>query len=304
LRNFGLTIDADGYSHFWSNPFGTETGRNASPAAELIFLMPGWLRFLIKPKEGWAISYHDYSSQEVIIAAADSHDLKMISDYYKDIYLQRATRAGKAPVGATKATHKDIRDRFKPLVLGINYGQTCYGLAKRLGITQAEAQELLSQYLADYPDFARRRQAIVNGVRRPNRTFFTPLGWPFWVGGQGKSAHTARKMSNHPIQSTGADMMRVAMIALTEAGIRVCCSLHDGFLITAPIDQIEEHARLTNIIMKGAGAALLGVQVMVGSPVITRYPDRFVPEDKEGKNVHSTWELVQHELARLRRKAA
>jgi DNA polymerase I len=33
-------------------------------------------------------------------------------------------------------------------------------------------------------------------------------------------------------------MMRIAAIAATEAGIEVCCPVHDAFLISAPIDRM------------------------------------------------------------------
>jgi hypothetical protein len=42
LARFGLPADADGRSRFFANNFGTVTGRNAPPAREFIFLLPGW----------------------------------------------------------------------------------------------------------------------------------------------------------------------------------------------------------------------------------------------------------------------
>ena len=34
---------------------------------------------------------------------------------------------------------------------------------------------------------------------------------------------------NFPMQAGGAEMMRIAAIAATEAGIEVCCPVHDAF---------------------------------------------------------------------------
>jgi hypothetical protein len=39
---------------------------------------------------------------------------------------------------------------------------------------------------------------------------------------------------NWPIQSAGADLMRIVCIAATEAGIELVAPVHDGFLIVAP----------------------------------------------------------------------
>jgi hypothetical protein len=50
-------------------------------------------------------------------------------------------------------------------------------------------------------------------------------------------------------------------------------------------------------IMKAAGKALLGVEVLVGTPDVVRWPDRFIPEDKKG--AHDTYRLILRELRRL-----
>jgi hypothetical protein len=102
---------------------------------------------------------------------------------------------------------------------------------------------------------------------------------------------------NHPMQAGGADWMRIIMIAATEAGIQVCFSLHDGFMILAPEDRIEADAQRMVAIIKGAGAALLGVPVLVGEPEIVRWPDRFVPDNENGE--HEAWRMIVNHLDRL-----
>ena len=41
------------------------------------------------------------------------------------------------------------------------------------------------------------------------------------------------------MQANGAEMMRLAAIAATEAGIEVCAPVHDAFLIAAPLSRLE-----------------------------------------------------------------
>ena len=91
--------------------------------------------------------------------------------------------------------------------------------------------------------------------------------------------------------------MRIVMIAATEAGIEVCCSVHDGFLIIAPLERLDRDVARMTTIMKAAGKALLGVNVLVGKPDVVRWPDRFVPENKKGS--HDTFRLILRELKRL-----
>jgi DNA polymerase I len=45
---------------------------------------------------------------------------------------------------------------------------------------------------------------------------------------------------NWPIQSTGADLMRVVCITATEAGIEVAAPVHDAFLIVSPLDRLDQ----------------------------------------------------------------
>ena len=84
--------------------FATATGRNAPSNAEFIFGPSKWWRGLVKPPEGRAIAYVDYSAQEIAIAAALSGDPELIKAVESsDPYLAFAHRAGLAPDGATKA---------------------------------------------------------------------------------------------------------------------------------------------------------------------------------------------------------
>ena len=61
----------------------------------------------------------------------------------------------------------------------------------------------------------------------------TVFGWRHQV----RAGANARALMNFPMQANGAEMMRVAAIAATEAGIEVCAPVHDAFLIQAPLEQ-------------------------------------------------------------------
>jgi hypothetical protein len=57
----------------------------------------------------------------------------MIEYYRRDPHIGFAIRCGLAPAGATKATHKAVRDLVKPVVLGIPYNMTKWGVARKTG---------------------------------------------------------------------------------------------------------------------------------------------------------------------------
>jgi DNA polymerase I-like protein with 3'-5' exonuclease and polymerase domains len=97
------------------------------------------------------------------IGAALSGDEALLNAYRsRDIYLAFAKQAGLAPPDATKATHGDIRDRCKAVVLGTLYGRGPETLARRIGRPPIEARELLRLHQATYRTFWRWSDAIVS----------------------------------------------------------------------------------------------------------------------------------------------
>ena len=70
-----------------------------------------------------------------------------------DPYIAFAIQAGLAPEGATKESHKNIRNRCKSAVLGTNYGMSAYGVAQAAQIHELEAKALLQKHREAYGEF-------------------------------------------------------------------------------------------------------------------------------------------------------
>jgi DNA polymerase I len=151
LRELKITVGGDGRNRCSLMPFRSATGRNYPPSSKFIFGPSTWLCSLIKPETGRAIAYIDWSSAEFGIAAALSGDVRMKAAYESgDIYMAFAIEAGAAPKGATKATHREVRDLYKTVVLAVQYGQTAVGLAGKLGQPIWRTQELLDLHRRVY----------------------------------------------------------------------------------------------------------------------------------------------------------
>jgi DNA polymerase I len=103
-----------------------------------------------------------------------------------------------------------------------------------------------------------------------------------------------RSLMNFPMQAGGAEMMRIASIAATEAGIEVCCPVHDAFLISAPVDRIDDDVAAMREIMSKAGRAVTGGLDVRTDVKIVRWPERYM--DKRGE---SMWGKVMALLERL-----
>jgi DNA polymerase-1 len=246
-----------------------------SAVEQPIHLRPSkWLRGLIKPPEGYGLAYVDYTSQEIGIAAGLSGDPTLIAAYQSgSIYLAFAKQAGLAPQDATKQSHGRVRDRCKALVLGVGYGMTAEGLAARLGQPAAYARELLQLHRRTYARFWRWSDATVDEAMLHSR-LLTVFGWPVHVGAQANP----RSLMNYPMQSNGAEMMRLACCLATEAGLEVCAPVHDALLLAAPLARLQEDVACLRACMAEASRIVLdGFEIGTDAKLI-RWPDRFMSE--------------------------
>jgi hypothetical protein len=306
LNKFAIPVNSEGYSLFNAWPLRAITGRSQPSSTESLFLGPKWMRRLIQPKRGWGIAYLDASAQEILIAAMLSGDEQLKRDYVDgDIYLTFATVLGKAPAGAKGEAYKEVRDFCKIVFLSVNYGRGAPGLAKELRVSRDEAQEILLLHQTRYPVFHRWLQAHVNGTKRSGRRLFTRLGWPIWVIPKirGKTLkQMQRSIRNLPIQAAGSDWMRLVIIMATEAGLVVCCSVHDGFLITSPLETLDRDIELMTQIMELASLALFGAKMKIKPEADVRWPASQAegPRFDPGDEASAVYDLVIAELARLK----
>jgi DNA polymerase I-like protein with 3'-5' exonuclease and polymerase domains len=230
------------------------------------------MRGLIRAAEGWGLAYVDFSSQEIAIAAAFSGDERMIAGYTAgDPYLAFAKAARLVPADATKATHTAIRDRCKAIVLGIGYGMEAQSLAARAGILPCEARELLRLHRDTYRRFWRWSDATVSAALLTGG-MVSVFGWRRRIGCE----PNARSLMNWPMQAAGAEMMRLAAIAATEAGIEVCAPVHDAFLIAAPLERLDGDVAKMRALMSRAGRAVTGGLDVRTEAEVVRWPDRFM----------------------------
>jgi len=111
MRLSALAVGSDGRNRTLLSAFRARTGRNQPSNSRYIFGPSAWLRSLIKPTEGNALVYIDWSSQEFGIAAALSGDVRMREAYYSgDPYLAFAKQAGGVPADA-KARARRLQGR-------------------------------------------------------------------------------------------------------------------------------------------------------------------------------------------------
>ena len=253
MRLSGLAVGDDGRNRCLLSPFKSVTGRNQPSNTKFIFGPAVWMRGLIKPKPGYGLAYIDYSQQEFGIAAALSGDLAMQKAYKSgDPYLAFAKQAGAVPPQATKESHKAEREQFKACALALQYGMGEDALAIRIGQPVARARKLLMLHRQTYVTFWKWSDACLDEAVL-NRRLWASYGWTHHVA----ESFNPRSLRNFPMQANGAEMLRLACILLTEAGINVCAPVHDALLIEVPLVQLDDGVSLAKDLMGYASEQVL-----------------------------------------------
>ena len=208
MRLIGLSLGvADDQDRTALMPFQAITGRNLPSASKFIFEAGALAARFHQAAGGYGLAYLDFKAEEVAIIAARSGDDRLAEHYASgDPYWRFAVTTGLGAPEATGLARKAIRDLVKILFLAISYGMQAPGK------TLAEAKELLQLHASTYPDATRWREAIVDRARL-NGWLCTNFGWRR----RGCENAPATELMNWPIQSAGADLMRLVCIAATEA---------------------------------------------------------------------------------------
>ncbi len=272
MRLNDLAVGRDGRNRLLLSPFRSRSGRNQPSNTEFIFGPSAWLRGLIRPPPGHGLAYVDWSSQEVGIAAALSGDPMLIEAYRTgDPYLAFAKQIGAVPADATKASHKSVRDQYKAVVLGVNYGMGEQTLADRIERPVVEARNLLRRHRETYRTFWRWAEGA-GDVAMTQGEICSAFGWPLRVGPN----INPRTLLNFPMQANGAEMLRLACCLATERGIQVCAPIHDAVLICAPLDLLEaDVAAMRSAMAEASRIVLDGFELGTDAEVV-RYPDRYM----------------------------
>jgi len=293
LRLERLAVGADGRNRTPLWAFGTKTGRNTPKASEFIFGQAAWLRSLIKPNDGCALAYIDWSAQEFAIAAVLSGDPEMIQNYLSgDPYLAFAKAAGAVPQRATKQSHPQARAAFKQCALAVLYGMHAEGFATYSGQSLEAAEAILEAHRRVYRQFWIWSDRVVE-LALLRSWIQTSCGWRFrapWKPSKPDPKHRTgipiRTIQNFRVQATAAEMFRWACCLMIERGVRVCAPLHDAVLIEAPVGEIDHWVSVARAAMAQASRDIFRgkLELRTDARIFT---DRFI--DERGGTI---WETV------------
>jgi hypothetical protein len=288
-----IPIGHDGRNRPSLFPFGTATGRNAQ-AKSLFNAHAGMRSFMKFPADKIGL-YLDWRTQEVGVAAARSGDVQLAKDYRDgDIYHALAVMCGLTNLDAKswKATPegKSQRQRMKALQLGISYGMSVRSLSRGLGRHQMIGSEVIIRHQQRHsPFWAWRAEMVQRAMLR--RSIVSEFdGWPLHIS----HSPNKRTLYNFPMQSGGAEMLRLAANRLCDAGLVPSMLVHDGILFE--LDNEEQVAHAIEI-MCGAGRDVCGgfeIDVDVDQKLIggARYRDKRPVAESMWNTVMATLQAI------------
>ena len=159
----------------------------------------------------------DYSQIELRIVAAISGDVNMCEAFSTGKDIHTATAAKVFNVDEKEVT-KEMRYKAKSVNFGIIYGQGAFGLAENLGISRAEAKEIIDTYKTQFPNIQKYMDDTINFCKE-NGYVETLMGRKRWLKDINSANFTIRGFAernaiNSPIQGTAADMIKLAMIKI------------------------------------------------------------------------------------------
>lgn len=224
---------------------------------------------------GGAILSADYSQIELRIMAFVSGDEALVTAFRENLDIHTATAMGVFGVPAEEVT-PNMRRKAKEVNFGIMYGIGPFGLARRLKIPKAEAQELIKTYFQRYPGV---QQYIASTLEKARARGYveTLSGRRRYYPNINASNATARAAEeraaiNMPIQGTASDIIKLAMIdihhelpkAFPKASMLL--QVHDELVFEAPEEQMVDLAAFVKEKMESA-LPLEGVPLVVETGV-------------------------------------
>ena len=197
---------------------------------------------------GYLVSF-DYSQIELRILAHMAHVTNLIDAFNQGKDIHRHTAALVFGVKDEEVTPQ-MRSQAKSVNFGIIYGMSEFRLSKDIGMSISEARDFINKYFETYPEVKTYMDEVVETCKKQgyvstllNRKRYIPTinDKNFMVRQQAQ-----RYAMNTPIQGTGADILKLAMIevdkALKEKNLKsqMILQVHDELIFDVFEDELEE----------------------------------------------------------------
>ena len=241
-------IGEDGRIHTTFQNLVTATGRlsSANPNLQNIPVkndLGAEIRKMFVPSPGNVLVDADYSQIELRVLAHISDDKTMQEAFSGGMDIHTAT--------ASQVFHTDPenvtalqRRHAKAVNFGIVYGISEFSLSEDIGVSRYEAKEYIENYLSHYSGVRSYMKQVVVDARDCGYTQ-TMFGRRRYIPELKSSNHNIRQSAermalNTPIQGTAADLIKLAMIGVSNAlaekypDAKLLLQVHDELIVECP----------------------------------------------------------------------
>jgi DNA polymerase-1 len=273
-------VEEDSKIHTTYVQTGTSTGRLSSENPNLQNIpirnpRGAQIRDAFVASEGFeTLLTADYSQIEMRIMAHLSEDPGLVESFIKGEDLHRFVGSRIFGVEPSKVT-SEMRAQVKAMSYGLVYGLSEYGLAKQLGLSNADAKQLMKDYFERFGGVRKYLAKVVEDAKAVGftRTFFGRKR-PFDDLNSSifQVRENARRAAlNAPIQGTAADIMKLAMNAISKAmfeqglSSRMLLQVHDELVFEVAKGELERLKTLVVEKMSNVVKLSVPLEVQVGT---------------------------------------
>jgi DNA polymerase-1 len=229
------------------------------------------IRNLFIAPEGHRLIVADYSQIEPRIIASFSEDPTMLKSYLnnEDVYTALAAHLGLD------------RKAGKVGILAMSYGVGPAKAASQLGMSVADAKDMLDGFEEKFPAIYRYKARVIRQARSKSPVPFvtTLVGRRRYLpdlnsSENGFRSSAERQAFNTKIQGSAADIIKVAMVRANELlppKSRLSLTVHDELVVTSPEEEVEYAADMLREAMEGIN--VLRVPLLADLKIVDRWGD-------------------------------
>lgn len=266
VDGFMKLVGEDGRIHSSFNQTETRTGRISSTEPNMQNIpvrteLGSNLRKFFKARPGYLLVDADYSQIELRVLAHIADDKTMQQAFLDgtDIHTITASQVfNQPPMFVTPL----MRSRAKAVNFGIVYGIGAFSLSQDIGVSVAEADLYIKEYLKTYSGVKKYMEEIVAFGQDKGyvETMFHRRRYLPELSASNKNlqAFGKRVAMNTPIQGTAADIIKIAMVKVArrlekeKLDARLILQVHDELIIEAAQQDVEAARILLQQEMEGA----------------------------------------------------
>ena len=205
-------------------------------------------------EKNYSLISADYNQIEMRILSdlADVKELKKAFNNNEDIHSLTASQVFNVDL---KKVDDDMRRKAKAINFGIIYGISQYGLAKQIGVSNSEASDFLNSYFLKFPEIKDYMNSTIKFCRKTGYVS-NIFGRKTHITGINDKNFNVRNFQeraaiNAPIQGSASELMRLAMIRISEKlneknnlSSKMILQIHDELIFEVPNKDIKNISKL------------------------------------------------------------